>query len=57
VNLDFAYKTETRTCYRFETGEKPDHMTLYLKKKPVDEAGIDPRQGITVTIQQKEEDK
>lgn len=55
MNLDFAYKTETKTCYRFETGEKPDHMTLYLKKKPVDEAGIDPKSGIIVTIRQKED--
>jgi hypothetical protein len=54
--IAFKYKTETKTCYRFEPGEKPDHMTLYLKKKPVDEAGIDPKSGIIVTIRQKEDE-
>ncbi|MFZ5975225.1 MAG: hypothetical protein ACOYU3_07435 [Bacillota bacterium] len=56
MTLDFNYKTETKTCYRFETGERPEQMTLYLKKKLVDEAGIDPKQGITVTIEQQKED-
>lgn len=52
---NFAYKTETKTCYRFEAGERPDQVTLYLKKKQVDEAGIDPKKGVTVTIEQKED--
>jgi hypothetical protein len=56
MKLDFTYKKATTTCYRFETGEKPDHMTLYLKQKLVDEAGIDPKKGITVTIEEREED-
>lgn len=55
MKIDFNFKVETKTCYRFETGERPDLMTLYLKKVLVDEAGIDPKKGITVTIEQKKE--
>ncbi len=50
MDIRFTLKTETKTCYRFETGEKPEQMTLYLKKALVDAAGIDPAKGITVTI-------
>jgi hypothetical protein len=50
LKLEFMFKTATQTCYRFETGERPDLMTLYLKKAQVDDAGIDPKKGITVTI-------
>ena len=52
MDINFTLKTETKTCYRFETGEKPEQMTLYLKKAQVDAAGIDPRKGITVTIEE-----
>lgn len=52
LKLTFALKNETKTCYRFETGEKPDQMTLYLKKAQVDEAGIDPAKGITITVEE-----
>jgi hypothetical protein len=55
LKLDFAFKAETKTCYRFETGERPDQMTLYLKKAPVDAAGIDPKKGITVAIEERKE--
>jgi len=51
LKIEFGYKTETKTCYRFETGEKPDQMTLYLKKKVVAEANIDAKKGIVVTIE------
>ena len=50
ISINFTLKTETKTCYRFETGEKPEQMTLYLKKALVDAAGIDPAKVITVTI-------
>jgi hypothetical protein len=50
LEIKFTLTTETKTCYRFETGERPDQMTLYLKKAQVDAAGIDPKKGITVTI-------
>lgn len=56
MKLNFSYKTETKTCYRFETGEKPDQMTIYLKKNVVEEAGIDPTKGITVDIQERKEE-
>jgi hypothetical protein len=52
VEIKFAFKAETKTCYRFETGERPDLMTLYLKKEQIDKAGIDPRKGIVATITQ-----
>ena len=52
MDINFTLKTETKTCYRFETGEKPEQMTLYLKKAQVDAAGIDPAKGITVTIEE-----
>ena len=55
MKIVFEYKTETKTCYRFETGERPDQMTLYLKKSKVDAAGIDPKNGVIVTIRAKED--
>lgn len=57
MELDFNFKAETKTCYRFETGERPDMMTLYLKKKIVDEAGIDPKAGIVVSIRHADSQK
>jgi hypothetical protein len=56
LELKLNYKTETKTCYRFETGNKPDHMTLYLKKNVVEEAGIDPTKGITIIVQERKEE-
>jgi len=55
MKIDFMLKNETKTCYRFEGGERPDFITLYLKKSQVDEAGIDPNKGIVVTIEQNPE--
>jgi hypothetical protein len=52
MEIKFAFKAETKTCYRFETGERPDQMTLYLKKDQIDKAGIDPHKGIVATITQ-----
>ena len=54
MGIEFAFKKETKTCYCFQSGERPDMMTLYLKKACVDEAGINPRKGIIITV---EEDK
>ncbi|NLT98363.1 MAG: hypothetical protein GXW96_09495 [Christensenellaceae bacterium] len=53
IKINFFFKAETKTCYRFETGERPDQMTLYLKKKVIEEAGIDPQKGITVTVEER----
>jgi len=55
LKVDFSLKNETKTCYRFEAGERPEQITLYLKKTQVDNAGINPNAGITVTIKQQEE--
>lgn len=52
LQINFAYKTETKTCYRFESGVRPNFTTLYLKKVEVDAAGIDPKNGVTVTIEE-----
>jgi len=56
MKLKFRLKNETKTCYRFEAGGHTDMITLYLKKTQVDEAGIDPNAGITVTVEQTKED-
>jgi hypothetical protein len=55
MQINFKYKRDTKTCFVFEAGEKPEQTTLYLKKAQIQEAGIDPAKGITVTIKQKEE--
>lgn len=54
MGIKFAFKKETKTCYCFQSGDHPDMMTLYLKKTCVDEAGINPRKGVIITV---EEDK
>lgn len=56
MKLNFDYAKETKTCHVFQTGQKPDFVTLYLKKSQIADAGIDPKKGITVTIAQREED-
>lgn len=56
MEITFRLNNETKTCYRFETGEKPDLMTLYLKKAQVDAAGINPRKGVTITVSEAKED-
>ena len=57
IKYTFRYKTETKTCYRFETGTAPDFMTLYLKKKDIDAAGIDPKKGLVVTVEESKENE
>lgn len=52
MKLHFILRNETKTCYRFETGEGPDQITLYLKKHMLDEAGIDARKGVTITVEE-----
>lgn len=51
--INFAFKKETKTCYAFEAGERPEFITLYLKKSQVKDAGIDPQKGITVTVEER----
>lgn len=56
INMSFGLKNETKTCYRFEHRNegsgRTDFTTLYLKKADVDAAGIDPKKGITITIEE-----
>ncbi len=60
MELNFKLKAdrpETKTCYIFEAGERPDQITLYLKKDQVKGAGINPKNGITVNIKESKGDK
>jgi hypothetical protein len=52
IKLTFRHLGDTKTCHKFETGAKPDQMTLYLKKAVLDAAGIDPTKGVTVTVEE-----
>lgn len=53
LEMKMHLKNETKTCYRFERRDEAGNLiTLYLKKKDVDEAGITPKKGIVVTIQE-----
>lgn len=52
IKLHFTLRNETKTCYRFETGEKPDQMTLYLKKRLLDDIGINAHKGVTITVEE-----
>jgi len=54
LELNFTYAKDTKTCYVFEAGQKPDFVTLYLKKSQIDGASIDPKKGLTVNIKEKE---
>lgn len=55
LTLHMKLKNETKTCFRFERRDDAGNLvTLYLKKNDVNDAGIDPKKGITVNI---EEDK
>lgn len=53
LKLKMKFKNATKTCYRFEQRDGTGNLvTLYLKKGDVDRAGIDPQQGITVTVEE-----
>lgn len=53
IKLNMGFKNETKTCYRFERRDDTGNLvTLYLKKADVDDAGIDPKKGITVTVEE-----
>ena len=53
LKLKFSLKNETKTCYRLEAGSREEGTltTLYLKKADVDGAGIDPRDGVVITVE------
>ena len=52
MKINFKLRNETETCYRFESREGGTLQTLYLKQAQVDAEGIDPKAGITVTVEQ-----
>ena len=52
MKINFKYLKDTKTCHVFEAGEKPEFTTLYLKKSQVEAAVIDPKNGISVTIEE-----
>jgi hypothetical protein len=53
LKLNMRLKNETKTCYRFERRDDSGNLiTLYLKKKDVEDAHIDPKKGITVSIEE-----
>lgn len=54
MKIKFKLRNETKNCYRFESGsrENDDLLTLYLKKSDIDAAGIDPKNGIVVTVEE-----
>lgn len=53
LKLNFDLKNDTKTCYRFEARDGNEFITLYLKKTQIDNAGIEPQQGLTVTIEER----
>ena len=52
MKIEFKLRNETKTCYRFEAGVRPEQITLYLKKNQIKNAGINPEKGIVVTIEE-----
>lgn len=53
MKMRMAFRNETKTCYRFESKDTAGNfITLYLKKADVDAAGIDPKKGIVVTVEE-----
>ena len=53
LTLSMRLKNETKTCFRFERRDDAGNLiTLYLKKADVNDAGIDPKKGIIVNIEE-----
>ena len=53
MKIRMSYRNETKFCYRFERRDDAGNLiTLYLKKIDIQEAGIDPKKGIDVTIEE-----
>jgi hypothetical protein len=55
LKLEFKYTKDTKTCCVFQTGERPEFVTLYLKKSQIEDAGINPKKGITVTVEERKD--
>ena len=53
MKIHMNYRNDTKTCYRFERRDEAGNLTtLYLKKTEVQEAGINPKNGIILTIEE-----
>lgn len=53
MKITMNLKNETKTCYRFEHHKEDGALiTLYLKKSDVDAEGINPKNGITLTVEE-----
>lgn len=53
IKMTMRFKNDTKTCYRFERRDDTGGLvTLYLKKADVDNAGIDPKNGIAITVEE-----
>ena len=53
--LHFTHVKSTKTCEVFQHGQKPDLITLYLKKDQLAREGIRPAAGLTVTVEEAKE--
>jgi hypothetical protein len=56
IKLVFQPTGETKTCYKYETGDKPDQMTFYLKKAVAEAADVIPTRAIAVTVEEAKEE-
>lgn len=54
LKIPFKLENETKSCFRFQHGsrEAGDLTTLYLKKADLERAGINPRNGVTITVEE-----
>lgn len=52
MKIHMHLHSTTKTCYRFERRDNGELITLYLKKKDIEEAGIDPKNGIIITVEE-----
>lgn len=50
MEMRFSLSKETKRYYRFEHIDSETY--IYLKKNDIDAAGIDPRKGIVVTVEE-----
>ena len=52
MKINFTHVRSTKTCEVFQHGDKPDMISLYLKKSQLQEASINPTSGLIVTIEE-----
>lgn len=55
MKLIFTHVKSTKTCEVFQHGQKPDIITLYLKKVKLAAEGINPATDLIVTIKEANE--